>query len=346
MAHPTARCLSFSALVALAACSASDPDGVFADNGTPKAGSTGASAGRGGAAASAGGGGSSGGSDGGIVITPEPGTSSCGAAGDYVFVISSEYELLRFLPQTGAFELIGKVACPTKDASATPFSMAVDRGGRAWVNFTGGFDAGAVFLVDTKTAKCAASPFDRAYASGKNWKNFGMAFVSDTAGSESEHLYLADATSFAVGVLGKDKGLARVNADSGKIEPVGQFSNQTIVQRGGLDLSGRGDGKLFAFVVDGSGQGSPLVAEIGKEDGAILSTAAQTALPNKINAWAFAHWGGSLYLFHATTGVSGGMTQVTRYTPGEGSELFVKNSKYRIVGAGVSTCAPILPPPK
>lgn len=325
----------------LLACGASDGDTVFQN--PPSSGGNGSGgAGAKGGGVSLGGSGNQAGAGGGVVIETPPDQSECGELGDFVYVVSSAYELLRFRPKTGEFELIGKIKCPTKGSDSTPFSMAVDRNGKAWVNYSG-TDAGQIFLVDTKTAACEKSPFDRDYAVGKNWKNYGMAFASDGEGGGGEHLYLADATSFAVGNLGNDKGLARVNAENGKIEPIGQWDNQTIVQRGGLDLSGRGDGKLFAFVVDGSGAGSPLVAEIGKDDAKILSTATQSSLPSQINAWAFAHWGGSLYLFHAS-GI-GANSKVSKYTPGGTTTVVVSSSKYRIVGAGVSTCAPIIEPP-
>jgi hypothetical protein len=335
----------FAALSAFA-CSATNPDAVFdapgsgGNNGTT-GGSNGGGA-KGGASGESGGG--EGGSGGGIVVTPPPDDPACGDLGQFVYVVSSAAELLRFRPKTLEFELIGTIDCPTKSSDSTPFSMAVDRNGKAWVNYSGS-DAGQIFLVDTTTAACEKSPFDRDYAVGKNWKNYGMAFASDGDGGASEHLYLADATSFAVGVLGQDKGLARVNNETGKIEPVGQFDNPTIVKRGGLDLSGRGDGKLFAFVVDGAGQGSPLVAEIGKDDASILSTATQGTLPNQINAWAFAHWGGALYLFHATGSGSSATSKVSKYTPGGTTEIVLEKTKYRIVGAGVSTCAPTIEPP-
>lgn len=330
---------------AISACGATDGDTVFASPQAKGGNGAGSSAGagtKGGGTGGTGGGNESGGAGGGISVGTPPGQSECGALGDFVYVVSSAYELLRFRPKTGEFELIGKIKCPTKGSDSTPFSMAVDRSGKAWVNYTG-TDAGQIFLVDTATAACEKSPFDRDYAVGKNWKNYGMAFVSDGEGGGGEHLYLADATGFAIGNFGSDKGLARVNSDSGKIEPVGQWDNATIVKRGGLDLSGRGDGKLFAFVVDGTASGSPLVAEIGKDDAKILSTATQSSLPNAINAWAFAHWGGSLYLFHSS-GV-GANSKVSKYTPGGGTSVVVSSSKYRIVGAGVSTCAPLIEPP-
>lgn len=340
--------LCASPLCLLLACGTTDGETAFGNpqnaGGNGSGGKSGGGAKGGTTGATGGAGGKSGGgaAGGGVVIETPPDQSDCGELGDFVYVVSSAYELLRFRPKTSEFELIGKIKCPTKGSDSTPFSMAVDRNGKAWVNYTG-TDAGQIFLVDTATAACEKSPFDRDYAVGKNWKNYGMAFASDGEGGGGEHLYLADATGFAVGNLGVDKGLARVNSETGKIEPLGQWDNPTIVKRGGLDLSGRGDGKLFAFVVDGSAAGSPLVAEIGKEDAKILSTATQATLPNQINAWAFAHWGGSLYLFHASG--AGANSKVSKYTPGGSTNVVVANSKYRIVGAGVSTCAPIIEPP-
>jgi hypothetical protein len=356
--HTIGLPIALALSTAFVACSANNPSSVFADPeataGTGGTGGAQAAAGAGSdtAAGSAGEGSGEGGAGGdqgtagstGIEIDPGNGTSACGELGSYVFVVSDASDLLRFRPQEGTFEKIGTIKCPTKSSSSTPFSMSVDRHGKAWINYSGG-DAGQVFLVDTETAACEKSPYDSSYAISKGWKNFGMAFVADGNGGAGETLYLSDATNFAVGVLGKDQGLARVNPDDGKIEPIDQFSDSTIVKRGGLDLSGRGDGKLFAFVVDGAAQGSPLVAEVDKENATILSTVNQTSLPKSITAWAFAHWGGSLYLFHAEGSLFGdGKSQVSKYTPDVGTELVLEKTPYRIVGAGVSTCAPLAPP--
>ena len=60
------------------------------------------------------------------------------------------------------------------------------------------------------------------------------------------------------------------------------------------------------------------------------------------NAWAFSFWGGDFYLYTA----SFGNTTVNRYRPSDSSvdTSYMTDIGFRIVGAGVSTCAPVAPP--
>ena len=55
------------------------------------------------------------------------------------------------------------------------------------------------------------------------------------------------------------------------------------------------------------------------------------------NAWAFAFWGGDFYMFTAPD-VAGSIVQ--RFRPSTGAITHVADYPERIVGAGVSTCAP------
>ena len=65
---------------------------------------------------------------------------------------------------------------------------------------------------------------------------------------------------------------------------------------------------------------------------------AETPFPtvDQGNGWAFAFWGGDFYMFTAP----GGGSDVTRYRPTDNSVTVVATLPTRIVGAGVSTCAP------
>jgi hypothetical protein len=59
------------------------------------------------------------------------------------------------------------------------------------------------------------------------------------------------------------------------------------------------------------------------------------------SAWAFAFWGGDFWLFTAP----GVASRVDRYRPSDGSTVTMKsNVGFNIVGAGVSTCAPLTSP--
>ena len=63
-----------------------------------------------------------------------------------------------------------------------------------------------------------------------------------------------------------------------------------------------------------------------------------------MRSYAFAHWGGVFYIFQSTTDNGGQLTsQVLRFNPVDGTATpVVNNSPYQVVGAGVSTCAPVI----
>lgn len=238
----------------------------------------------------------------------------CAEEAKLVYVIGQDNELYSFYPPTLEVKLIGVIDCPT--SFATPFSMAVDRKGIAWIVFSDG----KLYNVDVKTAACSATAFA---PSQSNFTTFGMGFVSDTPGSSAETLYVAD-------YLGK--GLAKIDTTTLKLSVVGPWDTLS----GAAELTGTGDARVFGFF-----QASPIIiAEIDKNSGKILSQAPQPTV-NIGSGWAFAFWGGDFWLFTSPTGQS----QIDQYRPSDGTTKTVKtNLGTNIVGAGVSTCAPVEPP--
>lgn len=281
----------------------------------------GGSSGAGGAGGGAGAAGNAG--AGGGVTIPDGGVepTSCGDVGKVIFVVSSENVLLSFDPAKQTFSTIGTLNCPAGFGDS-PFSMAVDRGGNAYVLY----QSGNIYKASTEDASCVPSGYQ---PNQLGWARFGMGYVSDAAGSDSETLYVIDGTGLGSG--GSNKGLGKVS-QSGQLAAVGQFDKGL----GGrtAEVTGLGDGRLFAFFVD-SGKNAYSVAEVEKSSGKILTDEPQP-LP-EVSAWAFAHWGGSFYLFNSGTT---GSSRVHKYTPGKGTQQVVASAGYRIVGAGVSTCAP------
>ena len=63
-----------------------------------------------------------------------------------------------------------------------------------------------------------------------------------------------------------------------------------------------------------------------------------------MRSYAFAHWGGQFYIFQTTEDQVGALTsRVARMNPADGSlTTVVASSPYQVVGAGVSTCAPLI----
>jgi hypothetical protein len=88
---------------------------------------------------------------------------------------------------------------------------------------------------------------------------------------------------------------------------------------------------------------TPKVAQIDKATGAAIKTFNLTALKSSIvispSAWAFAFWGGDYYIF--LQGDLDSSTNVWKMTATGSVTKYIPDTGFRIVGAGVSTCAPL-----
>jgi len=247
---------------------------------------------------------------------------NCTDAAKLIYVVGNGNELVSFHPPTLAFNTIGKLACPVQGGPATgiptPFSMAVDRTGSAWVLY----DDGNLFRVDVTDASCKGTAYVPEQLSA--YKQFGMGFVSDQVGSNEETLYLS---SFA------GEGIATLDLDTLKVTKVGYYDALDAP----AELTGTGDARLYGFFLDDP----VVVAELDKGSSHIVSQAPQAGMEIGV-AWAFAFWGGDFYLF---TSPNGGTSRVDKYSPSTGqTTLVLDDVGFEVVGAGVSTCAPVEPP--
>ncbi len=250
-----------------------------------------------------------------------------------VYTITDTKQLQSFNPSTGQFRLIGNIACPagksTQNPSedATPFSMAVDRKGIAYILFTDE----RLYRVSALTGACVATSF---VPRQSNFRLFGMGFATNTGGPD-ETLYVAgDDRTYGDGQRGA-RGLARVDPTTFTLTPVGDFS-PTVAQ---AELTGRGDGRLYAFYDKGTGAAGfaepSYIGEINGQTAQVVGERRFDAV-DQGTGWAFAFWGGDFYMFHAP----GGTTTVTRWRPTDDSVREIARTNLKIVGAGVSTCAP------
>jgi hypothetical protein len=250
-----------------------------------------------------------------IDICPDAGST-------LIYVLTAQNDLYSFYPPTLTFTLIGTIACPGT-GSASPFSMAVDRRGIAYSVFTDG----TLFRVDTASAACLSTTF----APGvPPFSTFGMGYVANT-GDAGETLYIADAV--VTGGKQNSKGLGFIDTTTYIATFVGPFS-QTIP---GPELTGTSDGRLFAFYTNAAGSGSHII-EVDKSTVTITQDYALT-VGSPLDAYAFAFWGGSFWVF-TSPGGAGSPSTVTQFTPTSGVEANVALMPQTIVGAGVSTCAP------
>jgi hypothetical protein len=235
------------------------------------------------------------------------------AAATLIYVITGQNELFSFYPPTLAFSKIGTVACPTK---STPFSMAVNRLGIAYSVF----EDGNLFQVSTANAACKGT----AYQSGQlGWSTFGMGYAGEPDGGDT--LYVAEGH-----YTGNSKGLGTIDTTSFNLSFVGAFS-PPLTQ---CELTGTGDGRLFAFCLPSGSTGSTL-AEINPSNANVIAeNTLNVGSPN--DAFAYAFWGGDFWIFTAPSST----TTVTQYDPVTKIEKAVASLPSTVVGAGVSTCAP------
>lgn len=236
---------------------------------------------------------------------PDPSTT-------FIYVVTNNNQLLSFYPPNRTFRTVGTLACPNTNG-ATPFSMAVDRRGLAYVLYNNG----SLYRVSTLTAACTSTP----YRPGQQgFQLFGMGFSSNQGGPAETLFVAGDAQQ------GGASGLARIDTTSFALTPLGD----ALPSR--AELTGTGDGRLFAFY--GEEGSSSRVGQVDKVAGSILAEDRLTI--DQGSGWAFAFWGGDFYLF---TGQAGGSV-VTRYDPMARQESPYSSYGSVIVGAGVSTCAP------
>ena len=261
-----------------------------------------------------------------IDATPPPVvTSDCpDASATVVYVVTEDEEMLAFDPADGSFRLLGRLACPTPNDDFQPFSMAVDREGRAYVLYDGveddGFaEVGALFRVSLATLQCTATR----YRSGSNpdFTTFGMGFSTDLGGP-SEQLYVADE--------GDPPQLGVIDTTTFALRTVTHLDERAVSS----ELTGTGDGRLFGFFQPGTR------AQVGQIDKTTGQLTGVDLLPgvDQGAGWAFGFWGGNFYLFTSPTGDG---SDVTRFDPSDRSIKVINHSSGIIVGAGVSTCAPV-----
>ena len=272
------------------------------------------------------------------------GDDECNAGGvELIYVVDESYRLHSFDPAElegggNPFSLIGSLNCPAGSSwpawgggnPATPFSMSVDRTGTAWVLYT----SGEIFHVSTQDASCQATTFVPGQA---GFELFGMGFVSDEPGSRNETLYISGGSANQINV----GNLGSIDADTLTATSIGGLPTAEY----GPELTGTGDAKLYGYFPQSS-LGSPLdpysyIRNLNKGTVGVEQEWSMDPLPSEVRAWAFAHWGGKFYVF-ITTGFTVANSRVLLLDPTNGSEtVAVANSPNIVVGAGVSTCAPI-----
>ena len=239
--------------------------------------------------------------------------TACLEGSQWIYTVDDIGRLATFDPEHLQYTDIGALSCPT---SATPFSMAVDQNAVAWVEYMDGY----IYRVDTKTAACTSTSF-----SPDPWvTNFGMGFVYDPdLGKDT--LYVAGGETYG----DMPSTLATISFPSLDLQSVAEVSF------GAPELTGTGDGELWGFAPSfNSVSGVTTLARIDQTNGKVLSSMEYPEIFEGANSYALAFWGGSFWLFLGDT-----IYEVPRDTLE--SRVALSYSGRRIVGVGVSTCAPL-----
>ncbi len=297
------RYLALISVAALASCcsSSGNEDGGGTASGGASNGSGGAS-----------GNGSSSGASGG-------GNRATGA--QWIYTVDINNTLSAFHPDTLTFDDIGALACPS--SGATPFSMAVDRDAVAWVLYSNG----AIFQVDTGSASCSATTYQ---PDQDGLKLFGMGFSADQttqSANGTDTLFIAGGATVSTTT---NATLASLSFPALTVTTIGSVT-------GWPELTGTGDGELWGFAPGTA----PTLSQIDKTTGASTTTFQLGSIANtNPKAWAQGFYGGAFFIFLENS--SDNSTNVYEVERADGGlTTAVPNTGREIVGAGVSTCAPV-----
>ena len=89
--------------------------------------------------------------------------------------------------------------------------------------------------------------------------------------------------------------------------------------------------------------GNAHLTKLERQAAKIINGWPLTPIAGAVRSWAFAHWGGKFYFFISVAEGATTRSRVLQLDPDTGeSHVFIDNTPYRIVGAGVSTCAPLV----
>lgn len=241
--------------------------------------------------------------------------SVCVEASQWIYTVDDANVLARFDPNTLKFTNIATLRCPTY---ATPNSMAVDQNAVAWV----AYQDGNLFKVDTTTGECQATSF---VPSQHGLTVFGMGFVFDPS-TGIDTLFIAGGGSTS----SRRSTLATVSFPGLVVSPVG------TVEAGFPEMSGTGDGQLWGFIpANASSSYTAALVKLSPRSGATLESHEYSNLTGG-GAWAMKFWGGYFWMFLGTS-----VYKASRETPEFVQPAILETGRAQIVGAGVSTCAPL-----
>lgn len=239
----------------------------------------------------------------------------CEDASQWIYTFDEDNGFARFDPKTTTFAEIATLKCA---ASGTPFSMAVDQHAVAWVHYSDG----SLFKVDTTTGACERTAFK---PDQHGIHVFGMGFVFDPSTGD-DRLFIAGDEQF----MGTRSQLATVSFPDLIVVPIGAIAT------GSPELSGTGDGQLWGFSPPiATSTSKAILMRLDPATGATIESYAYPSITTS-GAWSMKFWGGNFWIFLGTS-----VYKVSRANPKVIETVIGQTGRPQIVGAGVSTCAPL-----
>ena len=259
----------------------------------------------------------SGGADASDIGGNDGANSNCGSGAEFVYTIDQlTNQLSRFEPQTKTFTDLGALSC--NQGGATPFSMSVDRNTVAWVLY----DSGTLYRVDINNSLACTKT---TWASPMGLTVFGMGFSTDVPGGSTDSLFVGGGASQGL----SSYSLATVDTTTMTAQIVGTEPDLP-------EMTGNSNAELWGFIPEAA---TARVVQFDKTNGSILTSFTEPTLAGSSNGYAFAHWGGDYWVFLSTEA----MTTVYQVDHSTGAITSTTPAPGRtVVGAGVSTCAPIV----
>lgn len=249
-----------------------------------------------------------------------PGDDGCSAEAKLIYVVDVNNQLSTYDPISRSFNDKGALDCPAM-LEATPFSMGIDRNANAYVLY----NSGELFKVDTQTLACSPTTWTVGGPTSELLV-FGMGFSTDTAGGDTDKLYIA-------GGFGPSfETTSRLNT----LDVTTMTPSQVGTVQEWPELTGTGNAELWGFFPS---ETAPRIQQLDKTNGSAIKTFPLTTLTGFPMSWAFAFFGGNFHVFlQRDTETSTTVFEVNGQT-GAITNTLPTNTR-SIVGAGVSTCAP------
>jgi hypothetical protein len=237
----------------------------------------------------------------------------CTEAGQFIYTVDRNGTLSKFDPSTLTSTPIGTLDCPE---ATLPYSMNLDQSAVAWVVY----DDGHLWNVDVSNAHCTATSF----APGQSgFTGFGMGSVFDSM-TGKDTLFVAGGPT--------DTDLATIDLGTLTLSVVGTIDATRT------EVSGTGDGQLWVFEPS-----PPFIERLDPASGMTLEHHDLNAITS-IGGYAIKFWGGAFYIFIGTdvwkvdrSSLVPGMNDPTK-----APTLVLSTPGLDVVGAGVSTCAPVM----